>query len=64
MRAVVYSGYGIVPELTHVPDPACPADGGGHRGRRERGVAVGLAYLAGHGQAQAARPAGHQHLHC
>ena len=64
VRAVVYSGYGIVPELTHVPDPACPADGGGHRGRREWGVAVGLACLAGHGQAQAARPAGHQHLHC
>lgn len=27
MRAVVYSRYGITPELTHVADPACPADG-------------------------------------
>jgi D-arabinose 1-dehydrogenase-like Zn-dependent alcohol dehydrogenase len=27
VRAVVYSGYGIVPELTQVADPACPADG-------------------------------------
>jgi alcohol dehydrogenase len=27
MRAVVYSGYGIMPELTQVPDPACPPDG-------------------------------------
>jgi len=27
MRAVVYSGYGVNPELTHVPDPACPHDG-------------------------------------
>ena len=27
MRAVVYSGYGIMPELTQVADPACPPDG-------------------------------------
>ena len=27
MRAAVYSGYGIMPELTQVADPACPADG-------------------------------------
>lgn len=27
MKAVVYPGYGIVPELTEVPDPACPAGG-------------------------------------
>ena len=27
MRAVVYSGYGVTPELTEVGDPACPADG-------------------------------------
>ena len=27
MRAAVYSGYGIRPEVTQVADPACPADG-------------------------------------
>jgi D-arabinose 1-dehydrogenase-like Zn-dependent alcohol dehydrogenase len=27
VRAAVYSGYGIMPELTQVADPACPADG-------------------------------------
>ena len=27
MRAVVYSGYGMMPELTQVPDPSCPPDG-------------------------------------
>jgi D-arabinose 1-dehydrogenase-like Zn-dependent alcohol dehydrogenase len=27
VRAVVYSGYGVTPVLTQVPDPACPADG-------------------------------------
>ena len=27
MRAVVYSAYGAIPELTRVADPACPADG-------------------------------------
>ncbi len=27
MKAVVYSGYGIIPELTEVTDPACPDDG-------------------------------------
>ncbi len=27
MRAVVYSGYGIMPELAQVADPACPPDG-------------------------------------
>ena len=27
MRAVVYSGYGVTPELIEVADPACPADG-------------------------------------
>ena len=27
MRAVVYSAYGVIPELTQVADPACPADG-------------------------------------
>ena len=27
MRAVVYSGYGVTPELSEVADPACPADG-------------------------------------
>ena len=27
MRAVVYSAYGVIPELTQVTDPACPADG-------------------------------------
>jgi D-arabinose 1-dehydrogenase-like Zn-dependent alcohol dehydrogenase len=27
VRAVVYSGYGIMPELTQVADPACPPDG-------------------------------------
>ncbi len=27
MRAVVYAGYGLTPELTQVADPACPADG-------------------------------------
>ena len=27
MKAVIYSGYGVLPELAEVPDPACP-DGG------------------------------------
>ena len=27
MRALVYSGYGITPELAQVPDPVCPPDG-------------------------------------
>ena len=27
MRAVVYPGYGVVPVLTQVADPVCPADG-------------------------------------
>jgi D-arabinose 1-dehydrogenase-like Zn-dependent alcohol dehydrogenase len=27
MRAVVYGGYGVIPEVTQVADPACPADG-------------------------------------
>ena len=27
MRAAVYSGYGSMPELAQVADPACPADG-------------------------------------
>jgi hypothetical protein len=27
VRAVVYSGYGIMPELAQVADPACPVDG-------------------------------------
>ena len=27
MRAVVYSAYGVVPDLTQVTDPACSADG-------------------------------------
>ncbi len=27
MRAVVYTGYGITPTLTDVPEPACPIDG-------------------------------------
>ncbi len=27
MRAVVYSGYGVTPDLIEVADPACPADG-------------------------------------
>jgi D-arabinose 1-dehydrogenase-like Zn-dependent alcohol dehydrogenase len=27
VRALVYSGYGIMPELAEVADPACPADG-------------------------------------
>ena len=27
MRAVVYSGHGIMPELAQVADPACPPDG-------------------------------------
>jgi len=27
VRAVVYQGYGVIPELTQVADPACPADG-------------------------------------
>src|SRR6202167_4136738 len=27
MQAVVYSGYGVMPSLTEVADPACPADG-------------------------------------
>jgi D-arabinose 1-dehydrogenase-like Zn-dependent alcohol dehydrogenase len=27
MRAVVYSGYGMMPVLSQVPDPACPDDG-------------------------------------
>ena len=27
MRAARYSGYGIMPELTQVADPGCPADG-------------------------------------
>jgi D-arabinose 1-dehydrogenase-like Zn-dependent alcohol dehydrogenase len=27
VKAVVYSGYGITPVLTQVPDPACPDDG-------------------------------------
>jgi alcohol dehydrogenase len=27
VRAVVYSGYGVTPVLTEVPEPACPADG-------------------------------------
>ncbi len=26
MRAAVYCGYGIRPEVTQVADPACPAD--------------------------------------
>src|SRR4029453_9709327 len=27
VRAVVYSGYGMTPTLTQVPDPACPDEG-------------------------------------
>jgi len=27
VRAVVYSGYGVTPELMEVADPACPPDG-------------------------------------
>jgi len=27
MKAVVYSGYGVMPEVASVPDPVCPADG-------------------------------------
>src|SRR6202142_2707984 len=27
MQAVVYAGYGVMPALTEVADPACPADG-------------------------------------
>jgi D-arabinose 1-dehydrogenase-like Zn-dependent alcohol dehydrogenase len=27
VRAVVYSGYGIMPEPAQVADPACPPDG-------------------------------------
>lgn len=27
MKAVVYSGYGLTPELTEVPEPACPEGG-------------------------------------
>ena len=27
MRAVMYRGYGVLPELAEVPDPACPDDG-------------------------------------
>ena len=27
MRAVVYSGYGVMPQLAQVADPACPPDG-------------------------------------
>jgi D-arabinose 1-dehydrogenase-like Zn-dependent alcohol dehydrogenase len=27
VKAVVYSGYGITPVMTQVPDPACPGDG-------------------------------------
>jgi D-arabinose 1-dehydrogenase-like Zn-dependent alcohol dehydrogenase len=27
VKAVVYSGYGVTPELTQVADPGCPADG-------------------------------------
>jgi D-arabinose 1-dehydrogenase-like Zn-dependent alcohol dehydrogenase len=27
LRAVVYPGYGVVPEVTDVPEPACPDDG-------------------------------------
>jgi D-arabinose 1-dehydrogenase-like Zn-dependent alcohol dehydrogenase len=27
VKAVVYSGYGVMPELTQVADPVCPADG-------------------------------------
>jgi alcohol dehydrogenase len=27
VKAVVYSGYGLAPALTQVPDPVCPADG-------------------------------------
>ena len=27
MKAVVYSGYGVMPEVAEVADPVCPADG-------------------------------------
>jgi D-arabinose 1-dehydrogenase-like Zn-dependent alcohol dehydrogenase len=27
VKAVVYAGYGVAPELTQVPDPVCPDDG-------------------------------------
>jgi alcohol dehydrogenase len=27
VKAVVYAGYGVTPELTEVPEPACPDDG-------------------------------------
>jgi alcohol dehydrogenase len=27
VRALVYSGYGVMPELAQVADPACPPDG-------------------------------------
>ena len=27
MKAIVYAGYGVTPELTQVPDPVCPDDG-------------------------------------
>jgi hypothetical protein len=27
VRAVVYSGYEVMPELAQVADPACPPDG-------------------------------------
>ena len=27
MRALVYSSYGIIPELAQVADPVCPPDG-------------------------------------
>ena len=37
MRAVIYSGYGVLPELAEVPDPACP-DGGAVIAVRASGV--------------------------
>ncbi len=27
MKAAAYSGYGVMPEVIEVADPACPADG-------------------------------------
>jgi hypothetical protein len=34
VRAVVYSGYGIMPELAQVADPACPRTGWSSRSAR------------------------------
>ena len=58
MRAVVFDAYGQEPVVRSVPEPDCPAGGGGRRGPRHRGVPVGLARLAWARPGRAAARAG------